>query len=186
VRVVAAVVFALLTYAAPAAAEDFTGAEEQEMTLDCRYDGTAYPETQEAPGEGECVDRATQGTYQGLVWDNEVKCSERGFDVSPAGRLHINTTDDGLRVGMCNDSAEGPIQGRAVAQTSLRGGPLVADSASHAYIDGDGSNGQYHDALEGYARIDAASGGAALTCGDAAGRQDATVPSRGDGVGTCG
>ena len=168
---------------APVAADDFTGSETQEQTLNCPAPGQSVPANQEPPGPGECTDPLVT-TYQGKVWTNDVKCNSGETANVQGVRIYHSqsgTTSGGL--GTCNDGtgAVGSqvIQGRIVAEGSTEGGRV--------YADGDKDNTQ-HEAAQGWLRAEGTFGPSAPTvrCGDAAGKRDATQPEAGDGQDDCG
>ena len=167
---------AVLVIGGPVAADDFTGSEEEERTLQCPKDGQSVPSNHEEPGAGECQGTAT--TYRGKVWTNNVKCNSGGTDVGGLAKLYTTqsgTTSGG--VGVCNDGGSVPIQGRAAAQGSPDGGAV--------YIDGDKDNS--NETAQGFLRMDAKPGAApTFRCGDSNGRKDATHPQATDGQDDCG
>src|SRR3712207_2552492 len=113
----------LAAFAVPAAAEDFTGDEADEKTLQCPGPGQSVPKNQEPPGSGECG--AKQTTYQGKVWDNDVKCKS-GHQAGLWGAL-IYTAPNNDGVGMCNQDKAIPFQGRIVVQKTSNGATIYAD-----------------------------------------------------------
>ena len=172
------VIAAMVIAAGPVAAEDFTGHEEDEQTLDCPAQGESVPANQEPPGEGEC-DEASETTYQGLVWDNDVKCGDDGQDLQIA-KLYTTGDPAALKggAGVCNDGSTVPIQGRVVLSGSQEQGGFTA------YADGDKDNS--NEQAQGFARLDAGTGGAAVRCGAADGKKDATNPGSADTQDNCG
>ena len=169
----------LATLAAPALARDFTGYEEDERTLQCPAPGQSVPQNQEPPGPGECG--ANVATYQGHVWDNDVRCNAGGTEAGPTGvkiyQAGSPTNADG-GVGICNAGGTVPVQGRVVAAGNSEGG--------YVYADGDKDNA--NEQAQGYARVDGKFGPSAPTvrCGDSTGRKDASSPQAKDGQDDCG
>ena len=98
------------------------------------------------------------------VWDNQVSCGA-GTDV---GGATVYAGPNGVEV--CNDDADLPIQGRAIA-TSDDGGYIAAD--------GDADNATE---AQGWVRVDQSG----VRCGDPAGSLDATHPGAGDTSEHCG
>ena len=174
------VVAAMVIAAGPVAADDFTGYEEDEQTLSCPAAGESVPENQEPPGEGECTDTQNPDeTYQGKVWDNDVKCAEGGQDLQVA---KLYTTGDPAAmaggVGICNEGGAVPVQGRAVVTGSQEQGGITA------YADGDKDNS--NEQAQGFARVDAGTAGATVRCGAPDGKKDATNPGSADTQDNCG
>lgn len=174
------VIAAMVIAAGPVAADDFTGYEEDEQTLDCPAAGESVPENQEPPGEGECTDPSNPDeTYQGKVWDNDVKCNDGGTDLQVA---KLYTTGDPAAMaggaGVCNDGSAVPIQGRVVISGSQEQGGFTA------YADGDKDNS--NEQAQGFARLDAGTGGPSVRCGDPEGKQDASNPGSTDTQDNCG
>jgi hypothetical protein len=175
---VCAMIVGLLIVGAPVAADDFTGSEQQEQTLDCPAPGEEVPPNQEPPGEGECVDEEDT-TYQGTVWTNDVQCADGGTDAQAA---KIYTAGDPAAmaggVGLCNDGNTAPIQGRVVVSGSQEQGGVTA------YADGDKDNSP--DQAQGWARLDAGTSGVTVRCGEDGGKMDASDPGPGDTQDNCG
>jgi len=88
------------------------------------------------------------------------------------------------------------VFGASAAAILFLAGPALADgpSGSHeedvvcdgvsAAADGDASNP--NEQSQGYARVDAGTGGVTVTCGDPEGDLDSTHPGGTDGQGHCG
>lgn len=165
---------AVLIIAGPVSAQDFTGSEEEERTLQCPKDGQGVPNNQEPPGAGECQGTAT--TYKGKVWTNNVKCASGGTSIGGLATLYTTGGGTSGGVGVCNDGGSVPVQGRIVAQGSPNGGSIYADG------DKDNANEQ----AQGFARMDVDGGGPKVRCGDANGRKDASSPQPVDGQDDCG
>jgi hypothetical protein len=172
-----AVIVGLLIVGAPVAADDFTGSEQEEQTLDCPAAGEEVPPNQEPPGEGECGEGDT--TYQGTVWTNDVQCADGGTD---AQVVNIYATGDPAAMdggaGICNDGDTVPVQGRVVVSGSQEQGGVTA------YADGDKDNSP--EQAQGFARLDAGTSGAAVRCGEDGGKMDASDPGPGDTQDNCG
>lgn len=170
-------VLAVGLVAAPVAAEDFTGSEEQEQTLKCPGKGEKVPDNQEPPGKGECKRKAK--TYKGKAWDNDVKCADGGQDLQAAKLYETGGADQmGGGVGVCNDGSTAPVQGRIVFQGSFE------QEGFSVYADGDKDNSP--EQAQGWARLDVGTGGPGFSCGDAAGKRDASNPESGDTSEDCG
>jgi hypothetical protein len=165
---------AVLIIAGPVSAQDFTGSEEEERTLQCPKSGQSVPENQEKPGAGEC--QGTDTTYRGKVWTNDVTCASGGTDVGGAATLYTTGGGTSGGVGICNDGGAVPVQGRVVAQGSPDGGSVYADG------DKDNANEQ----AQGFARLDVDGAGPKVRCGDTGGRKDASAPTGVDGQDDCG
>jgi len=166
----------LATIAGPVAADDFTGSEKEMRTLNCPRGGQV-PADHEPPGPGECEGTAT--TYQGYVYTNNVKCKSGGAASQQGVNVYHNqsgTTSGG--VGVCNDGSTAPVQGRAVAQGSEKGG--------NVYVDGDKDNS--NATAQGWARVDGTFDGKppSYRCGNDNGRKDASEPTSADTSGDCG
>ena len=176
-RVFGAIV-ALLIVGAPVTADDFTGSEQEEQTLACPAPGESVPPNQEPPGEGEC-DEEGETTYQGVVWTNNVQCAEGGTDAQ-AAKIYTSGGggQNGGGVGVCNDGSAVPVQGRVVVSGSQEQGGITA------YADGDKDNSQQQ--AQGFARLDAGTGGVTMRCGDEGGKKDATDPGPDDTQDDCG
>ena len=160
----------------PAAAHDFTGAEEDEKTLECPY-GKPIPANQEPPGAGECTNPTTQKTYQGYVWDNDVKCASGGTDAQ-AAKIYTSGGGTAGGVGVCNDGTTAPVQGRVVVEGD------AASQKGTIYADGDKDNS--NEQAQGFARLDVSGSGPTMRCGDGAGNKDASHPGSTDGQDDCG
>jgi hypothetical protein len=177
---VLSVIVGLLIVGAPVAADDFTGSEREERTLPCPAEGESVPENQEPPGPGECEDAENPDeTYQGYVWTNDVRCADGGQDLQVAKLYAVG--DPGAMnggAGICNDGSSVPIQGRVVVSGSQEQGGFTA------YADGDKDNSP--EQAQGFARLDAGTGGLTVRCGSEDGKMDASEPGPGDTQGNCG
>ena len=168
---------ALLLIGGPVSASDFTGYEEDEQTLDCPAAGESVPNNQEPPGDGEC-DEETEATYQGMVWDNDVRCNDDELaDAQGVKAYGTNSGTSSGGLGICNDGGTAPVQGRATAEGSMSSGVTVT-------IDGDKDNTP--EQAQGWARVNAGAGGPSVTCGDANGKKDASHRDANDGQDDCG
>jgi hypothetical protein len=171
-------VLAVALIGAPASAGDFTGSEEQEQTLRCPAKGKSVPSNQEPPGPGECTKKKHK-TYRGKVWDNDVQCAKGGQDLQVINLYETGGAEEaGGGIGVCNDQSTVPVQGRVVFQGSMEQGGFSV------YADGDKDNTPAQ--LQGWARLDVSTDGGGVTCGDEAGKRDATDPTSSDGSDDCG
>lgn len=98
------------------------------------------------------------------VWDNQVTCGAG----TQAGGATVYAGPNGVEV--CNDDADLPIQGRAIATT---------DDGGYIAADGDADNAPE---AQGWIRVDQNG----VRCGDPTGNLDSTHPGTADGQDDCG
>lgn len=181
-RAAVACLFALLLIGGPLAAEDFTGSEMQERELDCIYEGEEVPENQTPPDYdgGDCPGTEANETYTGYVWTNELTCNDGEEADLEAAKLYTSGDPGDAEggVGICNDGDTAPIQGRVVLYGS------ADDGSGHAYADGTDANPE--GSAQGWARLDAGTGGPEIRCGSGDGRQSAASPTDSDTQDNCG
>ena len=168
-------VLSVCVVASPVFAGDFAGEEADRKTVRCPKKGESVPENQSPPKGKDC--KGGKKKYKAWVWDNDVKCAATPAD---AGVIRVYATGDpmsGGGVGICNDTAPVPIQGRATASGSTSEGLTV-------YADGDRDNA--NEQLQGWAKVHVNSSGPSVTCGDAEGKRDVNEAGPKDGQDDCG
>src|SRR5687768_5662868 len=95
-------VAAVAMLAGPVLADDFTGYEEDQKTLQCPAAGQSVPPNLEPPGPGECGQNVA--TYEGYVWDNDVRCKAGGTDVGGVKIYQSGSpTAANGGLGVCNE-----------------------------------------------------------------------------------